>query len=59
MKRIIQATLNASQLKANRGSAETIVDMFRALEEIHDRGLAGDEAGVRARQRILGVKPPN
>lgn len=59
MKRIIEATLNASQLKANRGSAETIVDMFRALEEIHDRGLAGHEAGVRARQQILGVKPPN
>ena len=59
MKRIIEATLNKRQLKASRASAETIVDMFRALEEIHDRGLAGHEAGVRARQRILGVKPPN
>ncbi len=46
MKRIIEATLNKRQLKANRGSAESIVAMFRALEEIHDRGLVGHEAGV-------------
>ena len=59
MRRIIQATLNEDQLKANRASAESIVEMFRALEQIHDRGLAGHEAGVRARQRILGVEPPN
>ena len=55
MKRIIEATLNKSQLKANKASAESIVEMFRALEEIHNRGLAGHEAGVQARQRILGI----
>ena len=55
MKRIIEATLNKSQLTANRASAESIVAMFRALEELHDKGLAGHEAGVKARQRILGV----
>ena len=59
MRRIIQATLNEDQLKANRASAESIVEMFRALEEIHDKGLAGHKAGVRARQRILGVEPPS
>ena len=58
MRRIIQATLNDDQLKANRASAESIVAMFRALEEIHDAGLAGHEAGVRARERMLGVEPP-
>ena len=58
MRRIIQATLSEAQLKANRASAESVVEMFRALEEIHDRGLAGHKAGVKARQRILGVKHP-
>ena len=55
MERVIRATLSASRLKANRASAESIVAMFRALELIHDKGLAGHEAGVKARQRILGV----
>jgi hypothetical protein len=59
MERVIEATLNASQLKANRASAESIVAMFRALEELHDKGLAGHEAGVIARQQILGTKPSN
>lgn len=59
MGRIIEATMSKSQLTANRASAQSIVAMFRALEEIHDKGLAGHEAGVKARQRILGVKPPN
>ena len=59
MRRIIQATLNEDELKANRASAESVVGMFRALEEIHDKGLAGHEAGVKARRRILGTEPPN
>ena len=58
LRRIIQATLSENQLKANRANAESIVDMFRALEEIHDKGLAGHEAGLKARQRILGVEHP-
>ena len=58
MRRVIQATLSGDQLKANRASAESVVNMFRALEEIHDRGLAGHEAGLKARQRILGVEHP-
>lgn len=57
MKRIIEATLSKAQLTANKASAESIVEMFRALEEIHDKGLAGHRAGVRARQRILGINP--
>lgn len=54
MERVIEATLNESQLTANRASAQSIVEMFRALEEIHNKGLAGHEAGVKARDHILG-----
>lgn len=56
MERVITATLNDSQLIANKASAQSIVEMFRALKELHDKGLAGAAAGVRARERMLGVK---
>lgn len=59
MERVIEATLNENQLVENRASAESIVGVFRALEEIHNAGLAGHDAGVRARQQILGVPPSN
>ncbi len=59
VERIIKATLSKEQLKAHKASAQSIMAMFRALEEIHDKGLAGHEAGVKARQRILGPESLN